>query len=89
MHVSPTNGDTLHALETGVINYGLIQSSAAQGEVATAPKSAQFNAKVVYLPKSTVLPEVIGIDEAAPAAVQAEAKKFIEHVLSPAGQHVM
>jgi len=89
LHVSPTNGDTLHALETGVINYGLIQSSAAQGEVATAPKTAQFNAKVLYLPKSTVLPGVIGIDKAAPAAVQAEAKKFIEYVLSPAGQHVM
>ena len=27
----PTNGDTLHALETGQINYGLIQSSAATG----------------------------------------------------------
>ena len=89
LHVSPTNGDTLHALETGVINYGLIQSSAAQGEVATAPKTAQFNAKVLYLPKSTVLPGVIGIDKAAPAAVQAEAKKFIEYVLSPAGQKVM
>ncbi len=89
LHVSPTNGDTLHALETGVINYGLIQSSAAQGEVATAPRTAQFNAKVLYLPKSTVLPGVIGIDKAAPAAVQAEAKKFIEYVLSPAGQHVM
>jgi len=89
LHVSPTNGDTLHALETGVINYGLIQSSAAEGEVATAPKTAQFNAKVRYLPQSTVLPGVIGIDKAAPAAVQAEAKKFIDFVLSPAGQHVM
>lgn len=89
LHVSPTNGDTLHALETGVINYGLIQSSAAQGEVATAPRTAQFNAKVLYLPKSTVLPGVIGIDKAAPAAVQAEAKKFIEYVLSAAGQRVM
>ena len=89
LHVYPTNGDTLHALETGVINYGLIQSSAAQGEVATAPRTAQFNAKVLYPPKSTILPGVIGIDKAAPAAVQAEAKKFIEYVLSPAGQHVM
>lgn len=89
LHVSPTNGDTLHALETGVINYGLIQSSAAEGEVATAPKTAQFNAKVVYLPQSTVLPGVIGIDKAAPASQQDEAKKFIEFVLSPAGQRAM
>ncbi len=89
LRVSPTNGDTLHALETGQIDYGLIQSSAAEGEVATAPKTAQFNAKVVYLPQSTVLPGVIGIDKAAPAAEQEEAKKFIDFVLSPAGQHVM
>lgn len=89
LRVSPTNGDTLHALETGQIDYGLIQSSAAEGEVATAPKTAQFNAKVVYLPQSTVLPGVIGIDKAAPAAEQDEAKKFIDFVLSPAGQHVM
>ncbi len=89
LHLYPTNGDTLHALETGAIDYGLIQSSAAEGEVAGAPKTAQFNAKVVYLPQSTMLPGVIGIDKAASAPAQTEAKKFIEFVLSPAGQHVM
>ncbi len=46
LHVFPTNGDTLHALETGQIDYGLIQSSAATGEVTKAPTSASFNAKV-------------------------------------------
>jgi iron(III) transport system substrate-binding protein len=89
LQVHPTNGDTLHALETGAIDYGLIQSSAAAGEVLKAPKSASFNPKVVYLPKSTLLPSVIGIDKAAPAAEQAEAEQFIEFVLSPAGQAVM
>ncbi|GAA3110049.1 hypothetical protein GCM10010464_86130 [Pseudonocardia yunnanensis] len=89
LHVFPTNGDTLHALETGQITYGLIQSSAATGEVTTAPRSANFDPKVVYLPQSTLLPAVIGIDKAAPAAVQDEAKKFVEFVLSPAGQHAM
>lgn len=89
LHVFPTNGDTLHALETGQIDYGLIQSSAAAGEVAKAPKSAQFDAKVTYLPKSTLLPGVIGIDKGASAAQQAEAKKFIDFVLSPAGQQAM
>jgi iron(III) transport system substrate-binding protein len=89
LHVYPTNGDTLHALETGQITYGMIQSSAAEGEIATATKSASFDPKVVYLPKSTLLPAVIGIDKAAPAAVQDEAKKFIQYVLSPAGQQVM
>jgi iron(III) transport system substrate-binding protein len=89
LHVFPTNGDTLHALETGQVTYGLIQSSAAAGEVAKAPKNANFNAKVAYLPQSTLLPAVIGIDKAAPAAVQAEAKKFVDFVLSPAGQDAM
>ncbi len=89
LHVFPTNGDTLHALETGQITYGIIQSSAALGEVAKAPRSASFDPKIVYLPQSTLLPGVIGIDKAAPAAVQAEAEKFVQYVLSPAGQHVM
>ena len=89
--VNNTNGDTLHALESGIINMGLIQSSAAQGEVlklASKPV-AGFTPKVIYLAKSTLLPSVIGIDKGASAAVQAEAKKFIDYVLSPAGQAVM
>jgi iron(III) transport system substrate-binding protein len=89
LHVFPTNGDTLHALETGQIVYGLIQSSAATGEVLKAPKSANFDAKVVYLPSATLLPAAIGIDKGAPPAEQAEAKRFIEYVLAPVGQAVM
>jgi len=89
--VNNTNGDTLHALETGVINMGLIQSSAAQGEVLKLKIKpvAGFAPKVLYLAKSTLLPSVIGIDKGATATVQAEAKKFIDYVLSPAGQAVM
>jgi iron(III) transport system substrate-binding protein len=89
LKVFPTNGDTLHALETGQITYGLIQSSAALGEVAKAPKSASFDPKIVYLAKSTLLPGVIGIDKHASATQQAEAQKFVQFVLSPAGQQVM
>jgi len=89
LHVFPTNGDTLHALETGQITYGLIQSSAATGEVVKAPKTSSFNPKVIYLPNSTLLPAAIGIDKAAPPAEQAEAKQFIEYVLSPVGEAVM
>jgi iron(III) transport system substrate-binding protein len=43
----------------------------------------------LYLPPVTLLPSAIGIDAKAPAAEQAEAKQFVEFVLSPAGQHVM
>jgi iron(III) transport system substrate-binding protein len=57
--------------------------------VATAPKSAEFNAKVIYLPQSTLLPSAIGIDKAADPEAQDQAKKFVDFVLSPAGQAVM
>ncbi len=89
--VNNTNGDTLHALETGVINMGLIQSSAAQGEILKLAKTpvAGFTPKVVYLSKSTLLPSVIAIDKGASVTVQNEAKKFIDYVLSPAGQAIM
>ena len=89
LHVFPTNGDTLHALETGAIDYGMIQSSAATGELIKATKSATFDPKVVYLPNSTLLPGVIGIDKKAPAAERAEAERFVQYVLSAAGQAIM
>ena len=89
LHVFPTNGDTLHALETGQIDYGLIQSSAATGETLKAAKSPSFDPKIVYLPVPTLLPSVMGIDKGVSAAEQAEAQKFEDYVLSPAGQKVM
>jgi iron(III) transport system substrate-binding protein len=91
LQVFPTNGDTKHALETGLINIGLIQSSAAIGEVIkfTAKPQAGFNPKIVYLPKSTLLPSVIGIDDKVSATEQVEAKKFVDFVLSAAGQKAM
>jgi iron(III) transport system substrate-binding protein len=88
LHVYPTNGDTLHALETGQIQYGMIQSSAATGEVVKVKPSSSFAPKIVYLPKSTLLPSAIGIDKGASPTVQAEAIKFADFVLSPAGQQV-
>lgn len=89
LKVFPTNGDTLHALETGQIDFGLIQSSAATGEVLKVKATANFQPQVAYLPKSTLLASVIGIDKGASPTQQAEAKKFVDYVLSPEGQAVM
>ncbi len=82
--VNPTNGPTLQALSNGQIKLALVQSSAGIG-AAIGDKSL----KVKYLNPATLLPSCIGIDAKAPAAVQQEAEKFIEYVLSPAGQKVM
>lgn len=88
LHVYNTNGDTLHALETGQIDYGLIQSSAAIGEVLNVKSSGQFQPKVIYLPKATLLPGVIGIDKNV-ASDHSAAKKFVDFVLSAKGQQAM
>ena len=82
--INPTNGPTLQALTSGQINLALVQSSAAIG-AALGDK----NLGIAYLNPVTLLPSAIGIDAKASAAEQAEAKQFIEFVLSPAGQTVM
>jgi iron(III) transport system substrate-binding protein len=82
--INPTNGPTLQALTSGRINLALVQSSAAIG-AAIGDK----NLGIAYLNPVTLLPSAIGIDAKASAQVQAEAKQFIEFVLSPAGQAVM
>ncbi|MDF3291598.1 ABC transporter substrate-binding protein [Streptomyces silvisoli] len=84
LHVFQTNGDTLHALQTGQIRIGLIQSSAG---IAAGIKN--HNLKTAYLPKVTSLPSVIGIDAKASSKERAEAKRFAAWVLSPQGQQVM
>jgi iron(III) transport system substrate-binding protein len=84
LHVYLTNGDTLAALEAGIIKLALIQSSAGIG--AGLKDSA---IKVKFLPPVTTLPSAIGIDSKAPKAEQLEAEKFIEFVLSTQGQQLM
>jgi iron(III) transport system substrate-binding protein len=84
LKVFNTNPDSLHALTTGAIQLDLAQSSAAFAGVQKNP-----GLKVAFLNKVSLLPGVLGIDAKAPAAVQAEAKKFVEFVLSPAGQQAM
>jgi iron(III) transport system substrate-binding protein len=82
--VNPTNGPTLQALTNGQIKLALVQSSAGTG-AALGDKSL----KVKYLSPATLLPGCIGIDAKAPKAEQQEAEKFIQFVLSPAGQKAM
>src|SRR5579859_5641479 len=82
--IHPTNGPTLQALTSGQINLALVQSSAAIGAAIGAK-----NIGIAYLNPVTLLPSAIGIDAKASPQVQAEAKQFIEFVLSPAGQAVM
>jgi iron(III) transport system substrate-binding protein len=82
--IHPTNGPTLQALTSGQINLALVQSSAAIGATFT-----DKNIGIEYLSPATLLPSAIGIDAKASPQVQAEAEKFIEFVLSPAGQQVM
>ena len=83
--IHPTNGPTLQALTSGQINLALVQSSAGDRRRARRPRTSAS----AYLTPVTLLPSAIGIDAKAPAAEQAEAEKFIEFVLSPAGQKVM
>jgi iron(III) transport system substrate-binding protein len=82
--IHPTNGPTLQALTNGQINLALVQSSAAIGATFT-----DKNIGLEYLDPATLLPSQIGIDAKASPQVQAEAKQFVEYVLSAAGQKVM
>lgn len=87
LKVFPTNGDTVHALETGEISCGIIQSSAALGE--TLKQKDKMNLRTTYLPKVTLLPGVMGIAKAASGKTLDDAKKFEDWVLSPEGQDVI
>jgi iron(III) transport system substrate-binding protein len=84
LHVYLTNGDTLAALEAGIIKLALIQSSAGIGAGLKDP-----DIKVKFLSPVTTLPSAMGIDAKAPKAEQLEAEKFIEFVLSTQGQQLM
>ena len=84
LNVYTTTGQTIHALTTGKIKLALVQSSAAVGAQHTDPSLA-----VAYLPWVTVLPSSIAVDAKASKQVRAEAKRFMNFVLSPTGQKAM
>ena len=85
--IHPTNGPTLQALTSGQIKLALVQSSAGIG--AGFGPGSDPNLTVKYLNPVTLLPSAIGIDAKASAAERLEAEKFVDYVLSPAGQKVM
>jgi iron(III) transport system substrate-binding protein len=82
--IHPTNGPTLQALTSGDIKLALVQSSAGIGAVL-----GDKQLTIKYLDPVTLLPSAIGIDAKASAAERLEAEKFVDYVLSPAGQKVM
>jgi iron(III) transport system substrate-binding protein len=82
--IHPANGPALQALTSGQINLAPAQSPAAIGA-----ELGDKNIGIASLNPGTLLPSAIGIDAKAPAAEQADAKQFIEFVLSLAGQKVM
>ena len=86
LQVFPTNGDTLHALETGQIHYGLIQSSAAVGEVLNATSHRRRSTRRSSTCRSRRCCPASSASTRAPGGgPEAEAEKFVDFVLSPAG----
>jgi iron(III) transport system substrate-binding protein len=82
--IHPTNGPTLQALTSGQIKLALVQSSAGIGAAL-----GDHSLAVKYLNPVTMLPSAIGIDAKASSIERQEAERFINYVLSPAGQKVM
>jgi iron(III) transport system substrate-binding protein len=76
--------DELNAIKQGTIDVAVAQSSYGMGVGQT-----QANLKVSYPRFVTPVPSVLGINAKASAAVQSEAKRFVQFVLSPAGQKAM
>jgi iron(III) transport system substrate-binding protein len=76
--------DELNAIKQGAIDIAFAQNSYGIGVGQTQP-----NMKVAYPQFVTPVPSVLGISAKASAAVQAEAKQFLQFVLSPAGQKAM
>ena len=89
--INDKNGPTIHALEIGQINMGLVQNTAAIAEVLkfTAAPVAGFKPTIVYPGRPTLMPSSLAIDAKRPAAEIAGAQAFIKYVLSPAGQSIL
>jgi len=89
--VNDKNGPTIHALEIGQINMGLVQNTAALAEIIkfTANPVKGYTPKIVYPGRPTLMPSSLAIDSKRPAAEVAGAQAFVKFVLSPAGQSIL
>jgi iron(III) transport system substrate-binding protein len=76
--------DELNAIKQGVIDVAFAQSSYGIGVGETQP-----TLKMTYPQSVTPMPSLLGIDGKASPAVQAEAKQFVQFVLSAKGQQAM
>ena len=84
LRVFPTNSVTLRALQYRQIDVAMVQSSAAIGFLHEMP-----GLHVVAPAPSTVLPSDLAIGRQVAGPLQAQARRFVQWVLSPAGQAAM
>ena len=83
--INATNGPTIGAIQSHTIKMAIVQSSAGYGQQLTSFPTL----RVKYLNPVIALPGVVGIDAKMPATVRAEARQFVDWLMSRAGQHVM
>ena len=90
MVVNDRNGPTTHAFEIGDINVALIQSSAAYNELNKLAKTPipGVTPKIAFLSKPALVSNVIAVGAGGDATKRQLAKKFIDFILSPAGQAI-
>jgi iron(III) transport system substrate-binding protein len=84
LRVFPTNSVTLRALQYGQIDAAVVQSSAAIGFLHEMP-----GLRIATPAPATVLPSDLAIGKHATGTLQQQARRFVQWVLSPAGQAAM
>jgi iron(III) transport system substrate-binding protein len=88
--VNDRNGPTTHAFEIGQISIALIQSTAALNEINKLAKTPipGVTPKIGFLAKPSLVTNAIAISRAGSPTQKQLAKRFIDFILSPAGQAI-
>lgn len=84
LKVFPTNSVTLRALQYGQIDAAVVQSSAAIGFLHEMP-----GLRIGTPAPATVLPSDLAIGKQVSGPLKQQAQRFVQWVLSPAGQATM